>query len=364
MSGTVIGSASGYDALALAIFESGQARQQLDRLTEQSSSGHVADTYGGLGAAAASALSLRPLLASNQATQTAIGAAGARMQVTQSALTSISAIASTFYAATDTLNGLNAGNIDSVATQARDALAQVAGLLDSRDGDTYVFAGQDSANPPVPNPDAITSTGFFTQIQTSVAGLGGTGAAAVIASTLATAGSNAPGTSPFSTALSQPSTSLAALRPAVQVGPGQRVPTGVLASANGDAVSSGASTTGSYSRDILRALATLASLSSGQIGAAGFSAVVDDARTTLRGAVSALNQDAGVLGNRQTALTATQASLASTATALTAQVSGVEDVDMAKTLSALTAAQTRLQASYQLIAGLQSLSLTKYLTAA
>lgn len=363
MSGTSfpVGSPSGYNALANVVADSAAARQRLDQLTIQAGSGHVAETYGGLGAAAAVSLSLRPALASNQATQAGIGAATGPMQVAQSALTSISAIASTFYADTDKLNGLDAGTVDSIAAQAQDALRQVAGLLDSRDGDTYVFAGQDSANPPIPNPDAITSSGFYTQIQAAVAGLAGSGSAAVIASTLATATSNAAGTSPFSAALSQPAATLAALRPSVQVAPGQSVPTGILASANADIASSGANTTGSYTRDIFRALATLASLSSSQIGTTGFSALVDDARTTLGGAISALNQDAGVMGNRQSQLTAMQTQLASTATALTTQISGVEDVDMTTTLTNLTAAQTRLQASYQLISTAQSLSLTNFI---
>jgi flagellin-like hook-associated protein FlgL len=71
--------------------------------------------------------------------------------------------------------------------------------------------------------------------------------------------------------------------------------------------------------------------------------------------------DAGVLGNTQTALTATQTQLSDTQTALTTQVSGAQDVDMAQTLSNLTLAQTQMQASYQLIAGMSNLSLVKFL---
>ena len=50
-----------------------------------------------------------------------------------------------------------------------------------------------------------------------------------------------------------------------------------------------------------------------------------------------------------------------TQTALTGQVSSAEDVDMAATLSQLSLVQTQMQASYQLIAGLNSLSLAKFL---
>ena len=78
--------------------------------------------------------------------------------------------------------------------------------------------------------------------------------------------------------------------------------------------------------------------------------------------MTALNQDAGVLGDRQTALAQTKTTLGDMSTALTTQVSGVEQVDMTATLSQLTQAQTQLQSSYQVIASLQSLSLTRYLT--
>ena len=70
-----------------------------------------------------------------------------------------------------------------------------------------------------------------------------------------------------------------------------------------------------------------------------------------------------MLGNRQAALDDGRTRLGDTATALQAQVSGVEDVDMADLMSRLSLTQTQLQASYQLLAGLQSLSLTKFLQA-
>ncbi len=356
------GSGSGYGLLGVIVADSHAAQQTLDTLTQQAGSGLVSSTYAGLGAQASVSLSLQPAIAHNQAWQNDIGAASGRMQVAQTALSSISSIASTFFADTNELNGLDPGTVDSIAAQAQSALAQVGGLLDSTDGSGgYVFAGQDGANPPVPNPDAIWTSGFATQIQAAVAGLGGGGATAVIASTLVAASSNAAGVSPFSAALSQPAAAVNGLRPTVQVGDGQRVPAGILASANADIASTGPSTTGSYTRDILRALTTLGSLSSSQLGTAGFAAVVADVRTSLGGAISALNEDAGVMGNRQTQLTATQTQLQDTADAMTAQLSGVQNVDMAKTLTSLTAAQTQLQASYQLISGLQSLSLTKYL---
>jgi flagellar hook-associated protein 3 FlgL len=353
----------GYDGSvgAALLRDSATIRQQLDTLLQQAGSGRVADTYAGLGGAAAASLVLAPQIAEQQGWQKNIDAAGAQMQVAQTALAQISSIAAKFYADTNNLNGLNPSEVDSIAVAAQQALQQVAGLLDSTDGTLYVFGGQDSTNPPVPNPDGILASGFFTQIQAVVAGLSGTGAAGVIASTRAIAASNAAGTSPFSSALSQPATVLQAQRPAVAIGPGQQVPFGIPASANGFVASTGASTTGSYMRDVLRALATLGSLASAQVNDTGFAAVVQDVHSSLGDAITALNQDAGALGDVQTALQARQSALGDTVTALQTQLSGAQDADMATTLSQISQTQTRLQASYELLSGLQSYSLARFL---
>ncbi len=74
-------------------------------------------------------------------------------------------------------------------------------------------------------------------------------------------------------------------------------------------------------------------------------------------------QDVGVLGNTQSMLTQESTTLQQTQTAMTTQLSSVQDVDMAKTLSSITLVQTQLQASYQLIANASGLSLAKFLPA-
>jgi flagellin-like hook-associated protein FlgL len=117
-------------------------------------------------------------------------------------------------------------------------------------------------------------------------------------------------------------------------------------------------------RDLMRALATLGSLSSSQVNDSGFEAIVQDTGTSLNGVVSAMADDVGDLGNTQASLTATQTQLSDTATALSGQLSSVQNVDMASALSQLTGVQTQLQASYRLITGENSLSLLNFLPAA
>lgn len=349
----------GYGIMPALIANSTRVRQQLDTLTEQASTGMVAQTYAGLGSQSRVSLDLSPQINALQTYHANIDQAVGGMQVTQSAMTRIQQIAATFVADIPNLNGLNSSEIDSVAANARSALSETASLLNTKNGNTYVFGGQDTTNPPVPSPDSILSSGFYTQINAAVSALSANGAAATTAATLALAGSNAPGTSPFSAYMSQPSIALSASQ--VQIGEGVTVQTGLLASGNVAAASTGTSTTGSYMRDLMRALATLGSMSSSQVNDPNFNALVLDTGNSLSDAVNAMATDVGVLGNTQASLTATQSQLSATSTALTSQVSSSRDVDMAATLSKLTAMQTQLQESYRLITSANSLSLINFL---
>jgi flagellar hook-associated protein 3 FlgL len=362
-----------YGMMSSLVANAASVKQKLNQLTNQVSTGLVGNTYAGLGSGAPVSLDLRPQIASMQTWQNNVDAATGRMSVAQTALTAIQSIASNFYAQLNNVQGVNSSEIDSVAANARDALGQVADLLDTQDGGVYVFAGQDTGNPPVPDPDNILTSGYYTQISTAVAGLAVNGAAATANATYAVATSNAPDDSPFSTFLSQPAATVRAALPVVQVGQNQTETVGLPASANGMIPDSSLGTptiaggppisTGSYMRDVLRALATIGSLSSSQAGTAGFTDLMQDTRISLSGAVTAMAQDTGVLGNVQSSLTATQTQLSDTQTALTGQVSPAEDVDMAATMSQLSLVQTQMQASYQLIATLNGLSLAKFLPA-
>jgi flagellar hook-associated protein 3 FlgL len=344
-----------YSTLGLLIADNASVKTQLNKLTDQIASGYVADSYGGLGASAQTALDLSPQLNTLTNEQTVINSVTGQMDITQNALSQIYSIASSFAAQTDNLNGIDPAAVDSVAASAKSALQQVTSLLDTTDGGNYVFAGTDANNPPVPNPSDILNSGFYTQINAAVSGLSSTtdNSASIIASTLATAQSNAAGTTPFSSTIGTAQT--------LQLSNGQQVQIGLVANANTLATSTGSSTTGSYIRDLLRGLSTLASLSSAQVDDPGFTAVVADTRTSLQGAVTALSTETGALGTIQAGLTATATEDGDTTTALQTQLSSVEDVDTATALTQLSAVQTQLQASYQLIAGARDLSLVQYL---
>jgi len=362
MSGSISGiDASDYSVLTELSANAAATRETMTELTEQASSGLVSETYAGLGSGASVSLDLNPEISQMNTWQSNINAVQGQMQVTQTAVSQLSQIASNFAAQLNTIGTADPTAVTSVAAAAQQALVQVANLLNTTDGADYVFAGQDSANPPVPSADQILSSGFYTQINAAVSGLASNGAAATEASVLAVGSSNAAGTSPFSPVLSKPAATLQAELPTVQVGQDQFVSVGLLASANSYVASSGPNSTGSYMRDLMTSLAVIGSLTTSQEDSPAFQTLVGDTQATLQGVVTAMNQDAGVLGNQSSQLTSTATTLSDTVNALTTQVGAVQNVDMASTASELTLVQTQLQASYQVIANMGSLSLVNYL---
>ncbi len=147
----------------------------------------------GLGSGASVSLDLNPEIANLQTWQANINAATGTMDVAQTAMTQIQQIASNLFSQLDGLQGTDGSEVGLIAASAHNALSQVANLLDTTDGTTYVFGGADSSNPPVPDPDDITSSaGFYTQIAAAVGNLGTAGANATAAATLTIASSMPP----------------------------------------------------------------------------------------------------------------------------------------------------------------------------
>lgn len=313
---------SDYGQMVRLLSQSAGVRRQLTQANQQVASGRIAETYAGLGTGARVSLNLRPQIAHETAWQANIDRASGRLEATQTALKGISEIASDLYARTNTLNGLNPSEADSVAALARQGLERVAQLLNTKVGDVYVFAGQDTGTPPVPD--------------TSVAALAGP----LLADDPVAPFSATIGTTP----------------PQIEVGEGERVTAGLLANRN-TLTTSAAPTTGSYMRDIMRGLAALTTVANGP----ALQSVAADTRTRLSGAVSAIVLEAGALGGVQAGLATRKTQSQATATALEAQVSDAENVDLAETLTRVTGLQTQLQASYQIIAGVRDLTLSRYL---
>lgn len=343
------GSSVGFSGpLSRLVDDSASIKNRLDRITQQVATGLVSQTYGGLGGTAQLSLDLRPQLARVDVFGQNITSATTRTDVSSQVLDQLQQIASTFFSGTIGMTGQTSQEIDTMASQASAALSQVRGLINTKVGDTYLFAGQDSANEPLP---ATNFDAFVQSIKTAAGGLAVAGGAATAAATLAAA----MATSPFSA-------SLGTSRQTVSVGFGVSASVGIVAGQDTFVSQTGANTTGSYVRDLIRSLATIASLNSRQTSlGASFTALVDDTRTSLGQQIAVINNENAGLGESKQLLGMNQRALTDTQQALTLQISDVENVDAAATAASLSETQTQLQISYKLISSMQNLSLVHFL---
>ncbi len=354
---SVVGGATDVGTLSYVLYNMSQTQQSISALTAETSSGYLSSEYAGLGAAAASTLDLTSQLAQTTTLQANASTAGNIQQVAQTALGQIQTLVSNISSQLLSPSTSNATGMSSVAATASGALQQIASLLDTKVGNAYIFAGQDSSNPPVPNPDTITSSAFYTAIAAAVANLPTTGAATLQSQSLTIA---APGaTSPFSATLeasNQPAT--------VDLGNGEQVQVGMLADQNTNATSAGVgvSSTGSYMRDIFMGLATLGSLGTADLTQTYTQSALANVQTTLTNADAALNEDIGGLGVRQNTITNAATELSGVATAMTTQLGTLQDADPATVATQLAQAQSQLQSSYSIVAALGKLTLATYIT--
>ena len=353
---STISPATDIGTLNSVLYNTSLTSQSISTLSAEGSTGLLSSDYAGLGVSAGAALDLSDQLALNTASQANATQAAITSQVAQTALGQIQTLAASFASQLLSPSATTAAGLPTLAASAQSALQLVANLLNTKVGDVYVFAGQDSTTPPIPNPDQIGQSAFATAIQTAVANLDTSGAATVQSQVLTAAGPGA--TSPFSATLEASNAAAVA-----DLGSGQTVQTSVLADQNSNAVSAGAGTTstGSYTRDILLSLATVASLGTADAADTNVQTLLSNTQTTLTNADAALNTDIGALGGRQQTITQAQTDLTSTATALTTQLGNLQNADTATVATQLSNAENQLQASYKIISELQSLSLAKYL---
>ena len=295
MSQTVSG-ATDIGTLIQASYNTGLLQKQIDQLSQETSTGLISTTYAGLGSNATVALNLEDELSQNATYQNNIDLAQATDQAAQAALGNIAGLATSLASSITSALTTGGTSIDILASTARNGLEQIAGYLNTNVGGNYIFAGEDSANPPIPNAGAITTSAFYTSIASAVGNLSTSGAAGVEAATLAASLPSAT-TTPFSATLeasNQPVT--------VDLGGGQSEQVGVLADQNTDAVSSGTTSTpptstGSYIRDLLRSFATIGAISSTQASLPGFETLLTDTLNNVQSATAALNIDVAGLGH-------------------------------------------------------------------
>ena len=354
---------STYGTLDRLLASVGGLQEQRAGLQQQVSTGKVADSYAGLGVGSARVLDLTAASRRVDAYTQSIAHAQGKAAVMQDALGGIGKLVNDVMARTLDLSDTSPGaTVEAVALQAKQALQQIGSLLNTTYAGDYVFAGADTANPPVPGD--VTSSGMFAQIGAQVANLAtiptAPAVADIIANTVTIAADPTAGTTVFSAYLAGAGT--AAPLGEVQVGDAERVSLDLPANRNAGAVSDPAiNGTGSAMSDILRSLAVVANSIPAMRANPDFGTLMRDAARTLTSAGQTLAVESGRIGMTQNAMTAAAEGHASMKLVLSKQLSGLTDVDWPTAISRLKAVEAQLEASYNVLSTARRLNLASYL---
>ncbi len=337
-------------------------RARLEVLTRQSASGRRSERLGDIAPEAPRAINLSNDIARRTVYTRSIDQAQGRIEVTQATLKRLKDIASEFR--TDIAMRLDAKDPQALATvqaRARSAALEVGNLLNSTMDGEYLLGGSDLKRPPVPDAANLLTSTMATSIAAAIGSLDNSNAAGVSAATLAAAQDTSPGGSIFSTFLEDPATGGTEPRRSVPSGDAQLVAYGVIANRNALARSEG-DTTGSWSRDLLRGLFSLAGLTPAQAQQEqGFGAIADSIRNIFTSAENALAEEQGSLGAISSQLQAQRGRHSNISDTLRSQLVDITDVDLAATLTRLQSTQNALQASYRATSNIASLTLTNFL---
>jgi flagellin-like hook-associated protein FlgL len=113
---------------------------------------------------------------------------------------------------------------------------------------------------------------------------------------------------------------------------------------------------------LLRGLASIAGLTPEKAQLGGdYTTFITTVRQGLDTAVKTLALERGALGTTEKRLQDISTRQEAVTTTLTLQISSLEEVDMAKTISTFQATQTQLEASYKAMSIAQQLSLTRFI---
>lgn len=338
-------------------FDTAALRARLESLTRQSATGMRSDRLGDLAPEAPQALTLGAEVKRREAYGRALDQALGRTAVAQGALNRLGAIAREFGAqVARTVTASDPHALDTLAPRARGALAEVAALLNTRHAGEFVFAGADFANPPVVGDPAAGP--LAAAVAGRVAALGPGNAGAVLAAIRADAGD--PALSPFSAHL-EGAGAMEAAR-SVPSGDGEAIAFGVFANRNTQGVASPPPSAGGWARDLIGNLLALAALTPAQQAQGqSFDRLVAGIGDGLRSAESALADEQGLLGLAERRISEARVRHEAVSTVLSIQVAGLQEADLAETLSRMQATRTALEASYRAVATLGELTLARFL---
>lgn len=338
-----------------------EATAELQRASEEVSTGLKSDIFADLGARASSAISLR---ASEENTQAYISSNEVLDSKLEAMLTVVDAVRESAQEVLETALVNSASSVsgaEALQEQARAALESIiAGLNTSYNGD-HLFAGTSSDETPMTRWSEVSDeTGYSPeQILAEIVGSGPADASeaeamiAAIDAVFASADSTDPDRNYEATFYSGTpeldESGEASTRVTARINVGQQLDYGVQA--NDEAF-----------RDIIKGLAMLVSVDVSEITDEDtYAAWMDGVTEALSSGVEGALEISADIGFNQQVVETTQTQLTDLSLVQTTQIGEYENVDAYEAATRLTALETQLEASYTVTARLAELSLLNYL---
>lgn len=329
-------------ALRLRLLE---VQAEMTKTQIQVSTGKKSDLYSGLRSDTRTSISLTVSKSTTETYKQNINVARTRTDTMQTVLKRINDIAVELKNA-----AIEASSVPVTATGtstqvtkllAQERLREIASLLNTEVDGRYLFSGFEIDTPPMINPGAIGTAGTpLDDVAALAPPLDNTAASGTTRYTNITTYLN--------TIANYYTGDVGAGQVAVRIDDGTDVAYGV----RGD---------DSSIRTVMRGIYALATTDLTTAGEGGYRQILDLAMDDLDAGQAQVTQVSAVLGVRQATMDETFERHSNFLVTLTGQISDVEDVDAAESLSRMTLLQTNLEASYRLLASTRDLTLASFL---
>ncbi len=357
---------SSYGQLSRLIDVSTRSMDRFNEVQKQIATGKKSDTFGGYAPVARTVINLQNEFSRRESYINSIAIAQPRLAATQTALGRISTIMGDIQKTALSAAGTGPKDANLIRQQAQSSLKELTSLLNTKSDGQYIFAGSDSANAPIPSDDLMGGTSsLFTDISARLSQIDGTPGNTlddVLADINALAMDDTSGRTIFSASLSAPKpvgTQDEAPR-SIAADDGQRVAVSPQSISYKDPTAP-ADSTGSWVRDLMRDLMTLASAPDSLINSADGEAMMGRIAGNMDREMVSLGRTTANLAMSQRSLDALSEKHADMRVALKSQSSNVEDIDYTEAAARLKILETQLQSSWTILSRLGSMSLANFL---
>lgn len=340
-----------------------QMQSEQSLIAWQTSQGTVSSSISDLGSDQQTTLSLSPKLAELGAYQNNISSIQNRLSLSSTALKQITDLAqslNTKLLGMMSSEGSLTSTTNAAAESARIGLTNLGSILNTSDGNGYIFAGHATFTPPVATPSTLSDSPLAQTISGLVSGLNDSNSDTIFSKATAASADNSADMSVFSSTLSLSADQATYQRASDIIGPDREtLNVGIVATEGSSAPSS--TSTGSPIRDLMRDMMIMSSMKGMTSTTPGFSTLVRQLHNSLTDTTSQLIDMNTTIGVTQNTLTSRQGIYSSVQLSIKEQLSNNLNVNLAEVATRSSDLSLQLKASFSLIADMKNMSLADYL---